>query len=79
MRIIQQAREKEEEIEVQDGFDLYKELAETRLIYADALPGYASVYSKTIGSFSDTDPFIDSLSHFRSRSFFLASSGAGFE
>lgn len=49
VRILQQAREKGEEIDVQDGFDLYKELAETRQIYADALPGYASSGFTTLG------------------------------
>ncbi|EEP77245.1 conserved hypothetical protein [Uncinocarpus reesii 1704] len=38
-RIMQQAKDKNEEIEVQDGFDLYKELSEMRGIYMQALPG----------------------------------------
>ncbi|PGH31221.1 hypothetical protein GX50_06006 [[Emmonsia] crescens] len=38
-RIIQQAQDKNEEIGVQDGFDLYKELAQIRQFYAEALPG----------------------------------------
>jgi hypothetical protein len=37
-RIMDVARSKEEEVPVQDGFDLYKELVEIRSIYAEALP-----------------------------------------
>ena len=38
-RIIQAARDKGEEIPLQDGFDLYKEMTEFRRVHADALPG----------------------------------------
>ncbi|KLJ06702.1 hypothetical protein EMPG_17813 [Blastomyces silverae] len=38
-RIIQQAQDKNEEIGVQDGFDLYKELAQIRQFYTTTLPG----------------------------------------
>ncbi|EEH18861.2 hypothetical protein PABG_01180 [Paracoccidioides brasiliensis Pb03] len=38
-RIIQQAKDKNEEIGIQDGFDLYKELAEIRQFYVSTLPG----------------------------------------
>ncbi|KAF1998591.1 C2 domain-containing protein [Amniculicola lignicola CBS 123094] len=38
-RIMDVAQSKGEEIHVQDGFDLYKELVEIRGIYASALPG----------------------------------------
>lgn len=38
-RILEGAAEKEQEIPIQDGFDLYKELSEVRRIHADALPG----------------------------------------
>ncbi|KAG5289939.1 C2 domain-containing protein [Histoplasma ohiense] len=38
-RIIQQAQDKNEEIGVQDGFDLYKELAQIRQFYTEVLPG----------------------------------------
>ncbi|PGH16935.1 hypothetical protein AJ80_05003 [Polytolypa hystricis UAMH7299] len=38
VRILQQAEEKNEEISVQDGFDLYKELSEIRQVYAQAIP-----------------------------------------
>jgi hypothetical protein len=37
-RIMDVARAKEEELPVQDGFDLYKELVEIRRIHKDALP-----------------------------------------
>lgn len=37
-RVIEHAKEKNEEIEIQDGFDLYKELSEMRRVYAEALP-----------------------------------------
>jgi hypothetical protein len=42
VRIIQQAKDKGEEVDIQDGFDLYKELADVRRIYAEAIPGYAN-------------------------------------
>ena len=38
-RILDMAKARNEEIPIQDGFDLYKELAEIRRIHADALPG----------------------------------------
>ncbi|WEW59880.1 hypothetical protein PRK78_005361 [Emydomyces testavorans] len=38
-RIIQQSKDRNEEIEIQDGFDLYKELSEMRRVYAEAIPG----------------------------------------
>lgn len=38
-RIIQQAQDKNEEIGMQDGFDLYKELAQIRQFYTEVLPG----------------------------------------
>lgn len=42
VRIIQQAKDKGEEVDIQDGFDLYKELSEVRRVYAEALPGYVT-------------------------------------
>lgn len=38
-RIMDVAQSKGEEVPIQDGFDLYKELVEIRRIHADALPG----------------------------------------
>jgi hypothetical protein len=38
-RILDVAHDKQEEVPIQDGFDLYKELVEIRRIHADALPG----------------------------------------
>ncbi|EFW13993.1 hypothetical protein D8B26_004098 [Coccidioides posadasii str. Silveira] len=38
-RIIQQAENNDVEIEVQEGFDLYKELSDMRRVYAEVLPG----------------------------------------
>ncbi len=32
------AQEKDDEVPIQDGFDLYKELVEIRRIHGDALP-----------------------------------------
>ena len=37
--IMQQAKERNVQIEMQDGFDLYKELSEVRRVYAETLPG----------------------------------------
>ncbi|KAL2009305.1 hypothetical protein VTN00DRAFT_7499 [Thermoascus crustaceus] len=39
VRIMEQARERGVEIDIQDGFDLYKELVATRRLYADAFLG----------------------------------------
>lgn len=39
VRIMEQARERGVEIDIQEGFDLYKELVATRRLYADAFPG----------------------------------------
>ena len=38
-RIMQAAKEKGEEVPIQDGFDLYREMTEFRRVHADALPG----------------------------------------
>ncbi|EKG18203.1 C2 calcium-dependent membrane targeting [Macrophomina phaseolina MS6] len=38
-KIMEYAQQKGEELPIQDGFDLYKELVEIRRIHADALPG----------------------------------------
>lgn len=38
-RIMDVAQNKGEEVPIEDGFDLYKELVEIRRIHADALPG----------------------------------------
>lgn len=37
-RIMQAAKEKGEEVPIQDGFDLYREMTEFRRVHADALP-----------------------------------------
>lgn len=37
-RILQLAKSKDEEVDIQDGFDLYKELVEIRRIHAQAVP-----------------------------------------
>lgn len=37
-RIMELATEREEEIPIQDGFDLYNELVEIRRLHAEALP-----------------------------------------
>lgn len=39
-RIIDLAKSRGEEVPIQDGFDLYKELVEIRGVHAQALPGY---------------------------------------
>lgn len=39
-RIIEQAKERNEEIDVEDGFDLYRKLATVRRIFSSALPEY---------------------------------------
>ncbi|KAI9925675.1 hypothetical protein MW887_005474 [Aspergillus wentii] len=38
VRIFEQAKMKEEEIDMQDGFDLYKQLTATRRLFAESLP-----------------------------------------
>lgn len=38
-RIMQLAKDRQEEVPIQDGFDLYKELVEIRRVHAQALPG----------------------------------------
>ena len=43
-RIMERAKDKEEEIELQDGFDLYKELSEVRRVYMESLPGYECLF-----------------------------------
>jgi len=40
-RIMELARERGEELPVQDGFDLYQEMVEIRRVHTDALPKYA--------------------------------------
>jgi hypothetical protein len=40
VRIIEQAGERGIEIDIQDGFDLYKEFATIRRLYAEALSRY---------------------------------------
>ena len=42
VRIIQHAKDKGEEVGIEDGFDLYKELSEVRRVYTEALPGYVN-------------------------------------
>lgn len=37
-RILEQAKSKGEEIDMQDGFDLYKQLTETRRVFRETLP-----------------------------------------
>lgn len=39
-RVIERAKEHEEEIELEDGFDLYKQLANVRRLFTNALPEY---------------------------------------
>lgn len=38
-RILELAQKRDEEVPIQDGFELYKELVEIRQVYAQALPG----------------------------------------
>lgn len=51
-RLIQDARDKNIELPIEDGFDLYKGLAAIRRLYADALPGY---YPRKVYSLNRTD------------------------
>ena len=37
-RILQLAKQRDDEVPVEDGFDLYRELVEIRQIHAEALP-----------------------------------------
>ena len=37
VRILEQAKSKGEEIDMQDGFDLYKQLTETRRVFRETL------------------------------------------
>jgi hypothetical protein len=43
-RIMGLAKEKGQEIDQQDGFDLYKELVEIRRVHADVLPEYVGFH-----------------------------------
>lgn len=65
-RIMQGAKDRGEEIELQDGFDLYKELSEVRRVYMESLPGYdcfwplcyrVQHYTDTFNHASDPFPF----------------------
>lgn len=38
-RILEFAKERGEEVPIEDGFELYRELVEIRRIHAEALPG----------------------------------------
>lgn len=40
VRIFEQAKNRGEEVDIQDGFDLYKQLASIRGLFAEALPEY---------------------------------------
>ena len=40
VRLFDQAKSRGEEIDVEDGFDLYKQLASIRRLFAEALPEY---------------------------------------
>ena len=40
MRIFELAKSRGEEIDVEDGFDLYRQLASIRRLFAEALPEY---------------------------------------
>lgn len=41
-RIIKLAVSRDEEVSVQDGFELYQEMVEIRRVHADALPEYVT-------------------------------------
>lgn len=40
VRIVEQEKAQELEIPIEDGFELYKQLASMRRIFAEELPGY---------------------------------------
>jgi hypothetical protein len=42
MRIIEQAKSKGEEIDIEDGFDLYRKLAAIRTLFVKTIPEYES-------------------------------------
>lgn len=48
IRIIEQAKARGEEIDIQDGFDLYKQLATVRSLFTNTLQGYESLKSKLL-------------------------------
>lgn len=40
IRIIEQTRDRGEEVDLQDGFDLYKQLSAVRQLFISAMPEY---------------------------------------
>ena len=40
LKILHTAEQKGEEVPIQDGFDLYKELVDIRRLHGEVLPGY---------------------------------------
>lgn len=41
MRILDHAKSRRVEIDIEDGFDLYRQLSKIRRLYADTIPEYA--------------------------------------
>ena len=80
------AQDRNEEVGVEDGFELYRELVEIRRVHQDALPEYAKLVTnlKKKKSNGDTDAIAELFSSiaFRSRSMLRmsspTSSGDGF-
>lgn len=48
IRILEHARERGEEIEIEDGFDMYRQLVATRRLYMENLPGYTTLLSSSL-------------------------------
>lgn len=72
-RIFELAKERGQEIDVQDGFDLYRQLASIRRLFAEALPEYG--FLDLFAWLTPAAPRSPSTW----RSFSRASSGSGLE
>lgn len=81
VRIMQQAQESGEEVEVEEGFLLYKEMAEVRRVYTEAIPGYdlRPYFLERGNMFLTKGKNIGILFRLVLRSCFPNSSGVGFE
>lgn len=48
IRIIEQAKSRGEEIDIEDGFDLYKSLATIRKLFLNTIPEYVFIPSEIL-------------------------------
>lgn len=52
VRIFEQAKDRGEEVPIQDGFDLYKQLASIRRLFAESLPEYVPSVKSALLTFA---------------------------